>query len=168
MSFIETPKRKAAAAFIQASVDPDDPEYAFHSDKIVTLLGELHDDFTEQKSKLDTQWGEDETACNDKKAAINADIDSNNDAMDDLESEIATLKEEISDANEALDEADSIFKDDSLYLRDLTKKCVDTARICTSAPPCVSRRSRLLRRLPTLLKARLRTRMKQMSVLCCL
>lgn len=129
MSFIETPKRKAAAAFIQASVDPDDPEYAFHSDKIVTLLGELHDDFTEQKSKLDTQWGEDETACNDKKAAINADIDSNNDAMDDLESEIATLKEEISDANEALDEADSIFKDDSLYLRDLTKKCVDTARI---------------------------------------
>jgi len=129
MGLIETPNRKAAVAFIQGKVDPDDPEYAFHSDKIITLLGELHDDFTDQKSKLDTQWGEDETACNDKKAALNSDIDSNNDAMDTLESEIATLKEEISDANEALDEANSIFKDDSLYLHDLTKKCVDTARI---------------------------------------
>jgi len=129
MGMMETPKRKDVAAFIQATVDPDDPEYAFHSDKIITLLGELHDDFTDQKDKLDTQWGEDETACNDKKAAIQADIDSNNDAMETLEGEIASLKEEISDANEALDEAESIFKDDSLYLRDLTKKCVDTARI---------------------------------------
>merc|ERR1719352_1877274 len=58
MSLLSTPKHKAVAAFVQesSSVDPNDPEYAFHSDDIIGVCNDLLVEYKQAKSDLDTEW----------------------------------------------------------------------------------------------------------------
>lgn len=52
----------------------------------------------------------------------------NKKAMDDLETDIETLKGEIAQARGDLVSAEGLLKDDQLYLKDLTSRCEDRAK----------------------------------------
>jgi len=55
MNLLKTPKHKAVAALVQqkTKVDPNDPEYKFHSDDIVNICEDLLTDYKANKKDLD-------------------------------------------------------------------------------------------------------------------
>merc|ERR1719181_2134102 len=125
MSMIAAPKRKSITSMIQgqASVDPEDPEYKFHSNDIVDLLKSLHKDFKSEKSTLDSEESKRKKGCDELKASLKKEMGSNKDAMNALDKNIEKLAKEIAEHRENLVEADSDMKDDELYLKDLTAQC---------------------------------------------
>lgn len=116
---------KAVASMIQgkATVDPSDPEYDYHSNDILKLLGSLLKDFKDQKTTLDGEWAKTDKACKDLKASLKKEMTANSDAMKALNKNIAKLAKEIAASRESLVEADDQMKDDELYLKDLTARC---------------------------------------------
>lgn len=125
MSMIAAPKRKAVTAMIQgqATVDPSDPEYQYHSNDIIDLLEKLHKDFKDEKADLDSEYKKSSKACDELKASLKKEMSSNKDAMDALEKNIEKLSKEIAEHRENLVEAEGVMKDDELYLKDLTAQC---------------------------------------------
>jgi DNA repair exonuclease SbcCD ATPase subunit len=86
MSLI-TPKRKAVSSMIQseATVDPNDPDYKYHSDDIIQLCESLETDFKDQKKTVDAEYAKTKKACDDLKASLKEEMTSNDDAMKALE-----------------------------------------------------------------------------------
>merc|ERR1719253_1827105 len=105
------------------AVDPNDPEYNYHSNDILSLLKDLETDFKGQKSTLDAEYGKTKTACDELKKSLTDEMSANKDAMDALVKNIAKLAKEIAQHRESLVEAEAEMKDDELYLKDLTKQC---------------------------------------------
>jgi len=56
LNLVETPKMKAVAAFQQTSVDPDDPEYKYHSQRIIDVASDLLKDFNAEKKAAALAW----------------------------------------------------------------------------------------------------------------
>merc|ERR1719235_1446592 len=125
MSLIAAPKRTAVTSMIQgqASVDPEDPEYKFHSNDIIDLLKKLHVDFKKEKGDLDSEYNKAKKACDELKASLKKEMGSNSDAMKALEKNIAKLAKEIAEHRGDLVESEGDMKDDELYLKDLTARC---------------------------------------------
>merc|ERR1719310_1027780 len=130
MSMIATPKRKAVTAMIQgqASVDPEDPDYKYHSNDIIDLLVKLEGDFKGEKKTLDSEYNKAKKACDELKASLKKEMGSNKDAMNALEKNIEKLSKEIAEHRENLVEAEAVMKDDELYLKDLTAQCEARAK----------------------------------------
>jgi len=129
MSLLSTPKHKAVAAFVQesTSVDPNDPEYQFHSNDIISVCDELLVDYKASKKSLDDEWAKTKKGCEETQASLNKKIIANDDAMKQLDKDIARLKKEIAAHRESLVIAEGTLQDDELYLKDLTARCEDRA-----------------------------------------
>merc|ERR1719291_1158803 len=56
-------------------VDPADPEYKHHSQGIIDLMKNLHEEFVAKKETDDAEWKKVNTACTEKKADLNEQID---------------------------------------------------------------------------------------------
>lgn len=52
-------QRQAVSMFLQTrtAVDPNDPNYAYHSQGIVDTLNKLLEEFRAEKATLDEEWG---------------------------------------------------------------------------------------------------------------
>merc|ERR1719359_1007187 len=125
LNLIDARKKKAVTAFLQ--VDPNDPEYKFHSQNIIEILEMLLEDFRAEKAEVDAEWEKISKSLKDMIANTEKEIGANLEAIDAAEKKIATLKTEIAEAREALVNAEALLKDDQLYLKDLTKQCEDRA-----------------------------------------
>merc|ERR1719446_1197581 len=119
MSMIAKPRRQAITSMMQGavSVDPEDPEYAYHSNDILDLLESLLKDFDGQKKTLDGEWAKTKAGCDEMQASLKKEMGANSDAMGALEKEIDKLAESIATDREALVEAEALMKDDQLYLK---------------------------------------------------
>lgn len=129
LNLIDAPKRKALSSFVQqtAGVDPNSPEYKFHSQPILDLLLKIKQEFTDEKATLDTEWTATNTACINTKAAINTAITNLKNEISTLGTDISTLASQIATARSDLVDAEAELKDDELYMNDLTKRCEDRA-----------------------------------------
>lgn len=123
------PQQKKTIAFLQgkASVDPNDPEYKYHSQGILDVLNELLQDFNQQKQDVDAEWEKTRTSEEDLIADTESQMEENESAIDTLEGDVETLGSEIAQAREDLVDAEALLKDDQLYLKDLTERCEQRA-----------------------------------------
>merc|ERR1719198_2307082 len=124
-------KRKALGIFLQKAasgrVDPEDPEYKFHSQGIIDVLNELLDDFTKNKEEVDAEFAKTKKTYEDTVADLTTQMDENETAMKQLQSDIETLTTEIATARSDLVNAEAQLKDDELYMTDLTAQCESRA-----------------------------------------
>merc|ERR1719199_1458259 len=127
MSLLSTPKHKAVAAFIQETVDPNDPEYNFRSNDIISVCNDLLVEYKASKKDLDDEWAKTKKGCEETQASLKKKLGANTDAMNQLDKDIARLKKEIASHRENLVMAEGILQDDELYLKDLTARCEDRA-----------------------------------------
>lgn len=104
-------------------VDPSDPEYKHHSQGIIDLLNNLHDEFMAKKETDDAEWKKVNQACIDKKADLNEQLDTAANTISNLEIDIDNLSTRLAEARGELVESDNTLKDDKLYLTDLTGLC---------------------------------------------
>jgi uncharacterized protein YlxW (UPF0749 family) len=129
LSLVQPTKTQAVAAFLQqAKVDPDDPEYKFHSDKIIKIIEDLEKDFSDKKEEVQTEWEKTDAAYKAEKSDMEEKIDTAKKQIETLKGEISDLTAEIADLKEELITADADLKDDSAYLKDLTVRCESKAQ----------------------------------------
>merc|ERR1719456_564580 len=83
MNMVAAPKRKAISSMIQgkASVDPDDPDYKYHSNDIVDLCVSLETDFKKEKKELDEEYKKTKKAGEEMQASLKKEMSANTDAM---------------------------------------------------------------------------------------
>jgi peptidoglycan hydrolase CwlO-like protein len=127
LNLVKTPKMKAISAFLQTSVDPDDPEYNYHSQGIIEVMSDLLKDFNAEKKQVDEEWAKTEKAENDLIADFGSKMTENQNTIDALKGDVETLKTDIAKARENLVDAESLMKDDQVYLKDLTERCEQRA-----------------------------------------
>jgi chromosome segregation ATPase len=127
MSKTSVATKKAVTSLLQQRVDPDDPEYDFHSGDIISMCEGLLVDFKDQKKDLDSEWAKTDKGCTATKKSLRQEMTTNKQAMDALDKNIAKLAKEIAKHREDLVQADGDLKDDKLYLKDLTQRCEDRA-----------------------------------------
>jgi len=129
MDLVKSPKQKKVVAFLQGSskVDPNDPEYKYHSQGILDLLNDLLGDFNAEKRDVDAEWEKTRTSEEDLIADTESQMDENKISIETLEGDVETLGTEIAQAREDLVDAESLLKDDQQYLKDLTERCEQRA-----------------------------------------
>jgi len=129
MNMISAPKQKAVTSMIQgaASVNPDDPEYKYHSNDIISLLQDVQKDFKDAKKTLDDEYTKAKKACDEMKASLKKEMGSNTDAMKALDQNIEKLAKEIAAHRGDLVSAQGEMQDNELYLKDLTAQCENRA-----------------------------------------
>merc|ERR1719316_2411042 len=127
MNLLAAPKHKAVAAFLQTSVDPEDPEYKFHSDDIIKVCEELLVEYKANKKELDEEWAKAEKAFKEKIEALKKEMKANEEAMEKLKKNIEKLAKEIAQHREDLIVAQGQMEDDELYLKDLQVRCENRA-----------------------------------------
>jgi len=129
MDLVKTPKQKKVVAFLQGSskVDPNDPEYKYHSQGILDVLNDLLGDFNAEKRDVDAEWDKTRTSEEDLIADTESQMDENKIAIETLEGDVETLGTEIAQAREDLVDAEALLKDDQQYLKDLTERCEQRA-----------------------------------------
>mmetsp|Transcript_151047 Transcript_151047/g.263204 ORF Transcript_151047/g.263204 Transcript_151047/m.263204 type:complete len:704 (+) Transcript_151047:84-2195(+) len=129
MGKLSSPKRKAAASFVQsrAGVDPSDPEYKFHAQDIIDTISSLLEEFTENKDSTTKEWGDSKTACKKEQDGLSASIATNKDNISKLKTAITGLSTDLAKAKEDLVKAKVSLEEDQLYLKDLTKQCTNRA-----------------------------------------
>merc|ERR1719198_1920487 len=127
MGVVKEPKVKTVTAFLQSSVDPSDPEYKYHSQGILDVLGDTLKDFTQEKKDVDEEWGKTEKAENDLITDTEGQMTENKNSIETLEGDVETLATEIAGHREDLVDAEGLLKDDELYLKDLTERCEQRA-----------------------------------------
>jgi len=129
MNLVKTPKQQKVVAFIQgkSSVDPNDPEYKYHSQGILDVLNEVLGDFNAEKRDVDAEWEKTRTSEEDLIADTESQMEENELAITGLEGDVETLGTEIAQAREDLVDAESLLKDDQQYLKDLTERCEQRA-----------------------------------------
>merc|ERR1719262_781803 len=99
---VTQPKHKSIASFLQASVDPEDPEYKYHSNDIIELMESLLVDFKDQKKTLDTEHEKAKKAAFAYQASLKKEMGANKDAIDALGKSIEKLEKEIAKHKEDL------------------------------------------------------------------
>jgi hypothetical protein len=129
MDLVKSPKQKKVVAFLQggSKVDPNDPEYKYHSQGILDVLNDLLGDFNAEKRDVDAEWEKTRTSEEDLIADTESQMDENKIAIETLEGDVETLGTEIAQAREDLVDAEALLKDDQQYLKDLTERCEQRA-----------------------------------------
>jgi len=129
MDLVKTPKQKKVVSFLQGSskVDPNDPEYKYHSQGILDVLNDLLGDFNAEKRDVDAEWEKTRTSEEDLIADTESQMDENKISIETLEGDVETLGTEIAQAREDLVDAEALLKDDQQYLKDLTERCEQRA-----------------------------------------
>lgn len=127
LGLVKESKLKIVATFLQSKVDPDDPEYKYHSQGIIDVMSGLLGDFNTEKKSLDEEWAKTETAENDLITDLQGQMEENENTIGTLKGDVETLGAEIAKAREDLVDAESLMKDDQLYLKDLTQRCEQRA-----------------------------------------
>jgi DNA repair exonuclease SbcCD ATPase subunit len=122
-----TTARKVVSSLLQQKVDPEDPEYEFHSHDIISVCESLLRDFRKEKQEVDAEWAKTAKACKETIASLTKEMAANKKAMEELTELIDQLSKEIAEHREDLVEAQSQMKDDEQYLKDLTNRCEDRA-----------------------------------------
>jgi len=125
LDLLEAKKQQAVTNFLQGGgkVDPNNPEYQYHSQGIVQILEKLLVDFRAQKANSDTEWGKAKKSCDDLKQTLSAEMDENGKAITLTNGDIETLKADVAGARGQLVDGEGFLKDDQLYLKDLTVRC---------------------------------------------
>jgi len=126
LGMVSESKHEAASSFLQ--VDPNDPAFKFHSDKILSIIKELQDDFQKEKDTLNEEWQKTDKTFKAEKLDLEDKIDTAEKQITKLSGEIDKLKADIAKLNEDLVTAEDNLKDDSNYLRDLTDRCEANAQ----------------------------------------
>jgi chromosome segregation ATPase len=124
LNMVSPSTQEAAASFMQ--VDPNDPAYKFHSDKILKIIGDLRDDFSKQRDEVDTEWKKTKASYESEKKGMEDKITTAEGEVETLSGDIDTLKEGIAKLKTTLINTETTLKDDSDYLRDLTLRCQDS------------------------------------------
>jgi len=119
---------KKAAAFLQTSVDPNDPEYKFHSNGIISMLEDLETEFETKKSEADKEYEKTHNAYHKFKKASEEMIASLETSIEEAQNHISNLIEEIGTARINLVNEDASLKDNKTYLADLTDRCEKRAQ----------------------------------------
>lgn len=127
LGVVQEPKAKSVTAFLQSSVDPDDPEYKYHSQGIIDVMSDLLKDFNNEKRDVDAEWEKTETAENNLISDTEGQMSENANSIETLEGDVETLATEIAGHREDLVDAEGLLKDDELYLKDLTERCEQRA-----------------------------------------
>jgi len=129
MDLVKSQKQKTVVAFLQgkSKVDPNDPEYKYHSQGILDVLNDLLKDFNAEKRDVDAEWEKTRTSEEDLIADTESQMDENKIAISTLEGDVETLGTEIAQAREDLVDAEAMLKDDQQYLTDLTERCEQRA-----------------------------------------
>lgn len=129
LNLIDSSKQRAISAFLQqkARVDPDDPEYKFHSQGILDTINKLKADFGGQLSELLSEWTKTREVCGDTERDLTQQIGTNGQGITEDKAKIGELKEQTATAREDLVNAESLLKEDQLYLKDLTSLCESRA-----------------------------------------
>jgi len=117
------PKWAAAASFVQSKVDPDDPEYKFHSQGIISVMEKLEQEFREKKKEQDEEWKKTKATCDETKQDFEDQISSTKDLIDKLGIEIDKLTELISETRGELVDEQASLQDSELYMKDLSALC---------------------------------------------
>mmetsp|Transcript_25805 Transcript_25805/g.49438 ORF Transcript_25805/g.49438 Transcript_25805/m.49438 type:complete len:711 (-) Transcript_25805:84-2216(-) len=125
---VDGPKWAAAASFLQARVDPDDPEYKFHSDGIISIMEKLEKEFREKKSEQDAEWEKTRASLMETIKDLGSQISSTTDLISKLETTIDTLTKDIAETRGSLVEEEASLKDSQLYMKDLTALCEKRAQ----------------------------------------
>jgi len=126
LGMIEASTHEAASSFLQ--VDPDDPAYKFHSDKILKIISDLQADFQKEKDSVNKEWQKTDKAYKAEKKDLEGKIDTAKKQVKKLTGQIDKLKADIAKLNEDLVSAEANLQDDSAYLRDLTERCQANAQ----------------------------------------
>jgi len=127
LNLVKTPKARMVSAFLQTKVDPDDPEYKYHSQEIVDVMNDLKNDFNSESKQVNEEWSKTETAENALILDLDGQMSANSDSIGTLKRDVSSLASEISEAREDLVGAEVLMKDDQLYLKDLTQRCEQRA-----------------------------------------
>merc|ERR1719502_1614688 len=128
LNLVKAPKVKAMSALLQAKVDPDDPEYKYHSQGIIDVMSDVLKDFNNEKKDVDAEWEKTENAENNLITDTEGQMTENANSIDTLEGDVETLGTEIAAHREDLVDAEGLLKDDELYLKDLTERCEQRAQ----------------------------------------
>jgi chromosome segregation ATPase len=128
LSLVKAPKVKAMTALLQAKVDPDDPEYKYHSQGIIDVMSDVLKDFTNEKKDVDAEWEKTELAENNLITDTEGQMTENSNTIETLKGDVEGLGAEIAQAREDLVSAEGLLKDDQLYLKDLTSRCEQRAK----------------------------------------
>lgn len=118
--------RQAASSLLQ--VDPNDPEYKYHSDSIVELLEKLKVQFDAKKTETQAEYKKAQKICKDTKQQLSDDIDETDNEISSLELEIDGLQKSIAQNRRSLVDSEAMLKDDKVYLHDLTERCEAAAK----------------------------------------
>jgi len=122
------PKWAAASSFLQSKVDPDDPEYKFHSQGIVSVMEKLEEEFRQKKQEQDDEWKKTKATCDATEKDLGDQISSTEDLMDKLGTEIDKLTELIAKTRGALVDEEASLQDSQLYMKDLSGLCEKRAK----------------------------------------
>jgi len=126
LGVVQDSSSKAVTSFLQ--VDPNDPAYKFHSEKILSIIQDLQNDFQDEKDKVNKEWAKTEKTYKAEKKDLEDKIQTAKDEIKKLNGEIDKLKSEIAKLKTDLINAEDSLKDDSAYLRDLTDRCEANAQ----------------------------------------
>jgi len=127
LGLVKASKIKAVATFLQSKADPDDPDYKYHSQGIIEVMSDLLKDFNAEKKNLDEEWAKTKKAETDLIIDLGGQMTENLNSIGTLKGDVETLGTDIAKAREDLVNAESLMKDDQLYLKDLTERCEQRA-----------------------------------------
>jgi len=128
LHLMQTPRRKALGTLLQQKVDPDSPEYKFHSQGIIDTLDQLLTEFRAEKLDADAEWAKAKLAHEATISSLDTNLGENRDAIVLLKSDIDVLIGDVASSRENLVYAEAELKDDQTYLKDLTELCEARAK----------------------------------------
>lgn len=126
LGMVQESEHEAATSFLQ--VDPNDPAFKFHSDKILGIIKDLQNNFQKELDKVRSEWQKTDKAFKAEKKDLEGKIDTAKKNIKTLNGEIDKLKSDIAKLKSDLVEAESNLADDSAYLKDLTMRCQANAQ----------------------------------------
>jgi len=126
LGMVQDKANEIATVFL--AVDPNDPGYKFHSDKILKIIQDLQNDFQTEKDEVNTEWKKTDKAYKAEKTDLEGKIDTAKKNIKTLTGAIDKLKSEIAQLKSDLISAEDNLKDDSAYLKDLTVRCEANAQ----------------------------------------
>jgi len=135
MGFLESPRRKEMTAFLQSKADPwteeegaehNKEEYEFQSGGIVQTLADLHKEFSDELTKVTTEYTTTKTAYEDFQASTTEAIEHKATQISTASGLASTTKEDAGSAEEEMLKTLKVLKADKTYLSELTATC--TAR----------------------------------------
>jgi len=119
-----------AMALLQskAGVDPNDPEYDFHSDDIMDVMKTLLSDYRQNEQETSTEYAKAQASCSQMAGELRDKIKLKKDRLQGLDQSIPAEQKRISESRKSLVEEQASLEDTDLYLKDLTQLCEDRAQ----------------------------------------